>query len=123
MPRWARLLDQWRLEGRLGLTLSFLVGALLPPDVNMNRERAFAELHHLPTAMRDEAAPYGMVARIYKMRHAARARCESLVGRRLWRRTTLLTERASRQAVRVAGVPSRWPDLRVVGRCDVELLR
>jgi hypothetical protein len=66
-PKWAQLVDRYQIEGHVGLTPSFLVGALRePPGIVRNAADSFADLRGLLESMRDDRAPYGKVAKIFE---------------------------------------------------------
>jgi hypothetical protein len=66
-PTWARLVDRWQVEGHVGLTPSFLVGALRePPGAVLNAPASFAELRGLLDAMRNEPLQYGKVVKVFE---------------------------------------------------------
>lgn len=64
---WARLLQRQQDDGKLGLTPSFLIGALrgLPGSI-LGAESGRPELRALLQMMRDEQAPNGRVASIFE---------------------------------------------------------
>ena len=64
---WARLLQQQQDDGKLGLTPSFLIGALRGrPGTILGMKLGFAELCVLMEMMRDEHAPEGKVVSIFE---------------------------------------------------------
>lgn len=64
---WARLLQQQQDDGRLGLTPSFLVGALRRlPGAILGNNHGRSELSGLLELMRDERAPIGKVVTIFE---------------------------------------------------------
>jgi hypothetical protein len=65
-PKWARLIDRYKFEGHVGLTPSFLLGALRePPGAVVSQDRSFVELYALLQSMRDEARGADM-ARVFE---------------------------------------------------------
>jgi hypothetical protein len=64
---WARLIEEWRRAGHLGLTPSMLVGALrTPPGSVASAPASFADLRNLLESMRDERLPSDRVVRIFE---------------------------------------------------------
>jgi hypothetical protein len=67
MPPWAKLLQLQQDDGRLGLTPSFLIGALrkLPGDV-LGRDLGRPELRVLLEMIRDDETTHGKVVTIFE---------------------------------------------------------
>ena len=66
-PQWARLVDRWQIEGHVGLTPSFLIGALREPrGVVLDAPISFAELRALLESMRDERLEYAKMVKIFE---------------------------------------------------------
>jgi hypothetical protein len=55
LPAWAQLLRQYRMEGRFGLTLSFLLGAMRrPPGAVVAEDISIREFRFVLESMRDQ---------------------------------------------------------------------
>jgi hypothetical protein len=64
---WARLIEEWRRAGHLGLTPSMLVGALrTPPGSIASAPASFGDLRMLLESMRDERLADDRVVRIFE---------------------------------------------------------
>lgn len=62
-PRWLRLLKEYERKGRLGLTPSFLLGALRsPPGAVFDEERSLDNFRALLESMRDETGGMPKIA-------------------------------------------------------------
>ena len=67
MTSWALLIDQYKMDGHLGLTPTFLLGALRrPPGAVVDADQSFAEFERLLESMRDEQPVPNHVARIFE---------------------------------------------------------
>jgi hypothetical protein len=67
IPRWAKLVDKWQQEGHVGLTPSFLIGALRTPvGAKQDARTGYTELGALLESMGNDRGPYGKVARIFE---------------------------------------------------------